>query len=271
MAATGSVRWLAVDRSVRRRVTRAVRRGDRVTEPGDAPVAVGYAEASLEWLAYRRRLMPFYLLLAVVLLLRGLIAGRWYLASFSYPLVGFAFVKIRTPAWRRKLSDALHANAALAADLPPVRIELPGRSWLGPGRRRRWLVIGLSGAVVLLVWFSVALAGVIRTDARWAAEANRICVEERAQLHRLGPRPTLERRLPIQREALVALGGIPRSRTPLESRLLDWRRYEIELGAWIAANPDDPRVPAERADLAHAHTEAQAVARRTGASSCAGL
>ena len=50
------VRWLELGRYRRRRVAQAVRRGRVVDDPRDAPYAVGFADASLEWLSWNGRL-----------------------------------------------------------------------------------------------------------------------------------------------------------------------------------------------------------------------
>jgi hypothetical protein len=158
------IRWLSLDRGLRRRVARAARRGERVSEPHDSPIAVGYANASLEWLSYRGRLVPFYLLVSIALLLRVMVTGHWYLAQLVYPALGFCFVKLRTPVWSRGLLAGREANAELAAahHVLPVRVGLPGHAWLVPGRRRRLLVITLGTALVVLVY--VVLATTVLVD-----------------------------------------------------------------------------------------------------------
>jgi hypothetical protein len=45
------VKWLELARERRRRVARAVRNGRAVEDPRDAPYAVGFADASLDWLS----------------------------------------------------------------------------------------------------------------------------------------------------------------------------------------------------------------------------
>jgi hypothetical protein len=149
------IRWLSLDPDLRRRVSRAARRGEQVSDPHDSPIAVGYANASLEWLSYRGRLVPFYLLVAIALLLRVLVTGRWYLAQLVYPALGFGFVKLRTPVWSRRLAAGLQ--------LPPARIGLAGRSWLVPGRRRRLLVIALGTALAFLLYVVVAATVLVET------------------------------------------------------------------------------------------------------------
>jgi hypothetical protein len=136
-----------------------------VSHPHDSPIAVGYADASLEWLSYRGRLVPFYLLVAIALLLRVLVTGRWHLTQLVYPALGFGFVVLRTPVWSRRLMAGRDANADLAAGLHvlPVRIELPGRAWLVPGRRRRLLVIMLGTALVFLIYVVAATTVLVET------------------------------------------------------------------------------------------------------------
>jgi hypothetical protein len=151
---THEVRWLRLDRDLRRRVVRAVRKGQVVSDSLDSPYAAGYAEASLHWLSHRGRLRPFHLLVAIVLVVRLMVTGSWHLASLVYPLVGFGFVKLRTPALRRRLSTARDGNAELAASarLPAVRVAMPGHAWLEPGsRRRRRLLVSLSVVLVALI------------------------------------------------------------------------------------------------------------------------
>ena len=136
-----------------------------MSHPHDSPIAVGYADASLEWLSYRGRLVPFYLLVAIALLLRLLVTGHWYLAQLVYPALGFGFVKLRTPVRSRRLAAGRDANAELAAGLrvPPLRIGLPGRAWLVPGRRRRLLVIVLGAALAFLLYVVAATTVLVET------------------------------------------------------------------------------------------------------------
>src|SRR5207247_131763 len=54
------LKWLELDREQRRRVSRAVRKGRAVDDPRDAPYAVAFADASLEWLAWNRRFRPVH-------------------------------------------------------------------------------------------------------------------------------------------------------------------------------------------------------------------
>jgi hypothetical protein len=163
-SARREIRWLSLDRGLRRRVARAARQGERVSEPHDSPIAVGYANASLEWLSYRGRLVPFYLVVAIALLLRVMVTGHWYLAQLVYPALGFGFLKLRTPVWSRGLVAGREANAELAAahHVLPVRVGLPGHAWLVPGRRRGLLVITLGTALVVLVY--VVLATTVLVD-----------------------------------------------------------------------------------------------------------
>jgi hypothetical protein len=163
--ATREIRWLSLDRARRRQVARATRRGEPVSDPHDSPIAVGYANASLEWLSYRGRLVPFYLLVGIALLLRVIVTGHWYLAQLVYPALGFGFVKLRTPVWSRRLATGRNANAELATahHVLPVRIGLPGHAWLVPGRRRRVLVVTLGTALAVLVYVVVATSVRVET------------------------------------------------------------------------------------------------------------
>jgi hypothetical protein len=58
-------------------------------------------------------------------------------------------------------------------------------------------------------------------------------------------------------------------RTRLESQLVAWRRYELELDAWLYGAPGDPRAPAEWAKRREARVQSQALARKLGATACA--
>jgi hypothetical protein len=148
------IRWLGLDRGRRRRVARSVRKGRTVGDPFDSPYAVGFADARLEWLADRGRFRPFYLLVAIVLLLRVIVTWSWHPASLLYPLLGFGLMKLRAPALRRRIGAARDANAELAArlSLPAVRITMPGQAWLAPGSgRRRRVIVVLSIVLVALV------------------------------------------------------------------------------------------------------------------------
>jgi hypothetical protein len=270
------VRWLDLDRDVRRRVKRAVGKGVAVDDPRDAALAVGYAEASLEWLSNRGRLRPFHLLLCLLIVVELLFTWTWSTFGLLGPLVGFGFLRLRRPVWRRNLLAACEANAEVAAawSVAPVQVLLPGHSWLYPGRRgRRKVVILLASTLALLVLVVAAgMAGAIVHKRHWAAKANRVCAREHARLarlHGLEPDEQLRRRIPIERDALVGLGEIGGHRTPLESRLIEWRRYEVELDAWLLGSDGDPRLPAEQRHRAEARGHAQALARRLGASTCA--
>src|SRR2546430_17664905 len=69
------VKWLELPREQRRRVSRAVRRGRAVDDPRDAPYAVPFADASLEWLSWNRRFRPVHLLLATLVVADPVFAG----------------------------------------------------------------------------------------------------------------------------------------------------------------------------------------------------
>jgi hypothetical protein len=148
------ISWLDLDRAVRTRVARAVRKGHAVDDHRDAALAVGYAEATLDWLSRPRRLLPFYLSFGVVLVVRVIVTWTWSVASFLYPVVGFGLLRLRMPARLRRLTTARESNAELAAEcgLAPVRVRLPGHAWLHPdGRRRRLLVVSLCVTLITLV------------------------------------------------------------------------------------------------------------------------
>jgi hypothetical protein len=173
MAATDrpqEIRRLGLDRGRRRRVARSVRKGQAVGDPFDSPYAVGFADARLEWFSDRGRFRPFYLLVAIVLLLRLIVTWRWHAASLLYPLLGFGFLKLRAPALRRRIAAARDANVELAArlSLPAVRITMPGHAWLGPGSlRRRRVIVALSIVLVALVGLIlIATIGIRTPDGR---------------------------------------------------------------------------------------------------------
>lgn len=163
-------------------------------------------------------------------------------------------------------------------ELEPVCVRLPGHARLYPDTRRRRVVV-VSLAVTLgafVAWMATATVASVVHRRYWAAAANRICAREEARLRRLeaqrlGPRELLQRRVRIEREALVSLGNLAPEgqRTSLESQLIAWRRYEVELDAWLFAATGDPRVPAERLERARARERSQALARRLGAATCA--
>jgi hypothetical protein len=151
----------------------------------------------------------------------------------------------------------------------------------GPGRSSRcstphWVV---SLAMILAAFVGVVatatVASVVHLRHR-AAAANRICAREEARLRRLGPqrlesRESRRRMIEIEREVLVSLGNLAPEgqRTSLQSQLIAWRRYEVELDAWLFAATGDPRVPAERLERAKARKRSRDLARRVGASNCA--
>jgi hypothetical protein len=212
----------------------------------------------------------------VILLADLVITWTWPVIPMLGGALGFAFLRLRTPRLQRRLAAALDANVSVAADwsLTPVRVRLPGHAWLRPGSRRRRLMRVLKAALAVLAAAFLFAGFLPRENGRWAAKANRICAREEARLaelhaRRLDPSETLQRRIVIERDALVALGRI-RRRTSLESRLLAWRRSEVELDAWLAAAASNTRVP-ELAHRAQARKQARALARRLGAETCARL
>jgi hypothetical protein len=163
-AVAAAVRWLEIDRDVRRRITRSVRTGVAVSRPDDAGLAAGYCSATLDWLSQRRHSRPFQLTIALVVTVELLATQTILILPLLGTVFGLAFLRLRTPALRRRLTVALRANAqrATEAGVAPVRIELPGHGWLN-GRRRRRLVIGLTTALVLVLWLLIQSAFLIRT------------------------------------------------------------------------------------------------------------
>src|SRR3954471_23857813 len=115
MAETATtVRWLELDGARRRRGARAVRRGRVVDDPRDAPYAVGFADASLDWLSWKRRFRPLHLLLLTLVLAELMLTGGWRPALLLYPLVGFAFLRLRAPRLRKRATAARGLNAEAA-------------------------------------------------------------------------------------------------------------------------------------------------------------
>jgi hypothetical protein len=133
------VKWLELARERRRRIARAVRNGRAVDDPRDAPYAVGFADASLDWLSWNRRFRPVHLLLLPLLVADVVLAGGWRPALLLYPLLGFGFLRLRAPRLRRRVAAAREANAGLAAQLqlPAVSVEMPARAFFRPGSRLR--------------------------------------------------------------------------------------------------------------------------------------
>jgi len=82
--------------------------------------------------------------------------------------LGFAFLRWRTPVLRRRLAAALTVNEEVAAELSltPTRVHLPGERWLGPGRRRRGLVLFLGIALAVVLYVLVAANFLIQTRGR---------------------------------------------------------------------------------------------------------
>jgi hypothetical protein len=129
MALAGSahdVRWLGLDRSVRQRVSDSVRTGRPVSIPGEAPIAVGYCAAMLDWLSQRGRLRPFQLAVALVICGELMVTRTILILPWIGAALGFAFLRWRMPVLRQRLAAALTANQEAAADsgLTPTRLHL---------------------------------------------------------------------------------------------------------------------------------------------------
>jgi hypothetical protein len=273
-AAPTEIRWLAVDRRTRRRVARSIRKGEPLSSPNEAAIAAGYCVATLVWLSQRDRLRPLLLAAGVVLAVELLLTWTVPAIPLLGAAIGFGWLWLRTGRLRQRLTFALAANrgVAEAADEQPVAVRLPGEGWLQPGRRRRRLVSGLSAALAVLTFLGLLATFAYSPNGRWAERADRVCAVERTRLASVEGRGlgelALERRVDIERDALVALGRLDR-RTSLADEFLDWRRYEVELDAWLAAAVGDPRVPAERAKRRQALERSRELASRLGASVCA--
>jgi hypothetical protein len=133
--ATHDVRWLALDRSVRRRVTRSVQTGREISIPNEAPIAAGYCAAMLDWLSQPSRLRPLQLAIALVIFGELMVTRTVLILPWIGAALGFAFLRWRTPVLRRRLAAALTVNEEVAAELglTPTRVHLPGERWLRPG------------------------------------------------------------------------------------------------------------------------------------------
>ena len=277
---TGTVKWLEVGRGRRRRVARAVRKGRAVEDPRDAPYAVGFADASLDWLSWRRRFRPLHLMLVVLVLAELTLTGGWHPAVVFYPLIGFTFLRLRAPRLRKRVAAARAANESLSAEygLPAVTVEMPGHTFFQPGsrvRRRvmRALVLGLVAVVALAV---VATVWAIGQNHRWARGANRVCAREQVRLdslagRRLGPIVTRERTTLIEEDALAAFRRL-KPRTRLQKNFIAWREYEVKLEVWIVrelGTGDEAGVALGTKRLASAQATSRELARRLDAKVCA--
>jgi hypothetical protein len=267
-----TVKWLELERDRRRRVARAVRKGRAVEDPRDAPYAVGFADATLEWLSWKRRFRPLHLLLVVLILVELMLTGGWRPSLLLYPLAGFTFLRLRAPRLRKRVTAARTANAEVVAQfaLPEVVVQMPGSAFFRPGsrvRRRlmRSLVLSLVGLIALVV---VATVWAIGQNHRWARAANRICAAEHTRLSRL-PAPDFERITLVEEDTLAQLQRLD-SRTRAQRNYVAWREYEVKLEVWIVGELQtdaDPSVGVERLRSAQAYS--RKLARRLGAKRCA--
>jgi hypothetical protein len=271
-----TVKWLELERERRRRIARAVRKGRTVEDPRDAPYAVGFADATLEWLSWKRRFRPLHFLLLVLILLELVLTGGWHPAVLLSSLVGFAFLRLRAPHLRKRLTAARAANAEVIAQfaLAEVTVEMPGQAFFRPGspvRRRlmRSLVLALVGVVALAV---VATVWAIGQNHRWARAADRVCAREHASLAALPERGSLEalaRQTLVAEAAVAALARLD-SRTRAQRNYIAWREYEVKLEVWIVGelqSGNDPSVGVARLHSAKAYS--RKLARRLGAKTCA--
>jgi hypothetical protein len=144
-----------------------------VSAPDEAAIAVGYCSATLDWLSQRTRLRPFQLTIAIVLVADLLITWTVPVVPLLAAALGLAFLQLRTPVMRRRLSAALDANAEVAEelDLSPIRVQLPGESWLRPGRRRRGVVIFLGTALGFLTYILIATSFFVPDSRALSAKA----------------------------------------------------------------------------------------------------
>jgi hypothetical protein len=270
-----TVKWLELERDRRRRVARAVRKGRTVEDPRDAPYAVGFAHATIEWLSWKRRFRPLHLLLLVLILLELTLTGGWHPAVLFYSLAGFTFLRVRAPRLRKRVTAARDANAEVVSELglTEVAVQMPGHAFFRPGsrsRRRlmRSLVLALVGVVALAV---VATVWAIGQNHRWARGANRVCAHEHAQLatmRSLGSND-LERQTLIDQEALAALRRLD-SRTRAQRNYLAWREYEVKLEVWTVRELQAGRNGSRGIKaLSSAQETSRKLARRLGAKTCA--
>jgi hypothetical protein len=275
-----TVKWLELDRDRRRRVARAVRKGLPVTDPRDAPYAVAFADASLEWLSWKRRFRPLHLLLISLVVAELTLAGAWHPALVLYPLLGFAFLRLRAPHLRKRAGAAREANAELAErmKLPAVSIEMPGRAFFAPkSRLRRRLMVSLLVALVSLVALAVAATvWAVRADRRWGAAANPICARELARIAALRPLrlSSVEgqfRLNAIEQDTVSELEHLG-LRTRLQKNFLAWRAYEVELDVWILEpleRGDRASVELGRKRIRWARAYSRKLARQLRARACA--
>jgi hypothetical protein len=273
-----TVKWLDLDRDRRRRIARAVRKGLAVDDPRDAPYAVGFADASLDWLSWKRRFRPLHLLLVALVLAELMLTGGWHPALVLYPLFGFTFLRLRAPRLRRRVAAARAANETLVSEygLPGVTVEMPGHRFFRPGspvRRRvmRALVVALVGLVALAVVATVWANG---QNHRWAHGANRVCAREQARLEalsvgQLGSVEFQERTTLIEEDALDGLKRLD-SWTHSQKNYIAWREYEVKLDVWIVEELQAGRSVRLGLDrLGPAREYSRKLARRLGAKTCA--
>jgi hypothetical protein len=271
-----TVKWLELERVRRRRVARAVRKGRAVEDPRDAPYAVGFADATLEWLSWKRRFRPLHFLLLVLILLELVLTGGWHPAVLLFSLVGFTFLRLRAPRLRKRVTAGRAANAEVMTEfaLPEVAVQMPGQAFFRPGSRvRRRLVRSLALALVGVVALAVvATVWAIGQNHRWARAANRICAREQASLaaqRERGSFKAFERQTLIAEDAVAALKRLD-SRTRAQRNYVAWREYEVKLEVWIVGelrSGNDPSVGVQR--LHSAREYSRKLARRLGAKTCA--
>jgi hypothetical protein len=281
---TGSppeVKWRSLDPAQRRRIGRAVGKGRAVDDPRDAPYAVGYANAMVEWLSWRRRFWPIHLLLVVLLFAELGFTWSWRPAVLLFPLVGFGWLRLRTPRLRRKIEASRGLNAGLAEQLgqQPVRVLLPVDVFRPRSRLRRSSLVVLAVSLVAAIGLAASAAiSAHRRAKHWAAAASRICAREQARVDalpsRLGRYERRRRANVAEQDELTALERLTpdEQRTSLQSRFLSWKRYELELDLWYLdglARGDRPIVAAYPARARAARDETARLARRLGARACA--
>jgi hypothetical protein len=281
-ASPPEVSWRSLDRARRRRIARAVRKGLSVDDPRDAPYAVGFADATLEWLSWRTRFRPVHLVLLVVLFAEIGLSWSWRPALLLYPLLGFGWLRLRAPRLRRRIAQSRQLNAELAEQLglAPMRVRMPARDLFRPRSRvRRSSLVLLTASLAATVGLAVT-AGISadRRATHWAAAADRICAREEASVAAL---PSALGRFEWRRRANLAeeeeLAALERltpeeERTFPQKRFLAWKRYDLELDLWFldGLGPRDRKILAEYAARARpAHEQTARFARRLGAATCA--
>lgn len=174
------------ERERKRSINRAVRRGETVTDPRDAPAAVGRARELLERRGtYTRRRKARAVALLGVFAVYDFVegrAGRISPVEIVLPLVFWLGVHVLERRFQARVVRAAELNARLA-EVAGVRLDVP-ESPLEP-RLPRLLPAALATAALL----TAASAGYAtrpppprdRVHEAYVRKLNRICTDERAR------------------------------------------------------------------------------------------